>query len=369
MNLSWSYNFDVSSTLAYLLTADKDIERSESEIWRDIFGGNLFGKDYGYKQSIDIKTNPKLPSIWDLNRFITINGGYSVNYNWQNNFTQGVLGRSAGFSNRITLGFSVRVKSIFAPLFKEETSIPLLGQEQQSGKIGGRGKPRSAPQQNVPKRIVDEDLPVAQDSTILAQDSTRLAIDSTAVAEQDSVKGPSSIQKTLEVLKLGLKWVLLDYDNVSVNFSQSSSYVGGGLAGEGTGFNNFWGYNQSSSKGPSRLFMLGLSNNLGPRAPLGNLQDSYTQKNDLTFKTQRPLWEGAQLDLTWSVGWSMNKGITIQTDSLGGAQITNILATGMLDRSFLSLPPTLIFSFLGNGIKKVSELYDPKVCKSRTKSF
>ena len=129
---SWSYNFDVSSTLAYL-TADKDIERSESEIWRDIFGGNLFGKDFNYKQSIDLRTNPKLPSIWDLNRYITINGGYSVNYSWQNNFTQGALGRSAGYTNRITMGFSVRVKSIFAPLFKEESSIPLLVRNNRAG--------------------------------------------------------------------------------------------------------------------------------------------------------------------------------------------------------------------------------------------
>lgn len=354
LNLSLNYNFDVSSTLTDLLTLDKDrkIERSESEIWREIFGGNFFGKDYGYKQNLDFKTNPKLPSIWDLNRFITINGGYSVNYSWQNNFTQGALGRSAGYTNRATLGFSVRVKSIFAPLFKEESSLPSSLSQPESGKIGGRGRPRSSPQQIIQPRLED-DIPIAKDSAMIS-------IDSTAITEQDTVKGPSSIQRTLEYLKLGFKWLLLDYDNVSVNFSQSSSYVGSGLAGEGTGFNNFWGYNQSSSKGPSRLFMLGLSNDVGHRAPGGNLQDSYTQKNDITFKTQRPLWEGAQLDLTWSVGWSMNKGITIETDSLGGVQITNILATGMLDRSFLSLPPTLIFSFLGNGIRKVSELYDSK---------
>jgi len=350
INLSLNYNFDVSSTLAYLLTVDKDIERSESEIWRDILGGDLFGKDYNYKQSLDIKTNPKLPSIWDLNRFITINLGYSSNYSWQNNFTQGELGRSAGFSNRLTMGFSVRVKSIFAPLFKEETQLPSAVQPA-GAKIGGRGRPRSAPEK-VAEQKTEEALPAVKDSSAIS-------IDSMAVAQKDTVTGPGVIQKSLQYLMLGVKWLLLDYDNISINFSQNSSYVAGGLKGEGTGFNNFWGYNQSSSKGPSRLFMLGLSNDAGPRAARGNLQDSYTQKNDLTFKTQRPLWEGAQLDITWSVGWNINKGITIETDSLGGVQITNMLATGTLDRSFLSLPPTLIFSFLGNGIKKVSELYNP----------
>ncbi len=354
INLSLAYNFDVSSTYANLLTTgvNNDIERSESEIWHDIFGGNLFGKDYMYKQSVDIRTNPKLPRIFDLNRYITLNAGYSSSYNWQNNFTQKELGRSAGYSNRLTLGFSVRVKSIFAPLFTEEVKPVQSAPVQPSGKTGGRGRPRSAPEQNIPG-IVPEKKSTAKDSV------SAVKADSMIVTEKDTVKGPGVLKVTLEYLKLGMKWILLDYDNVSVNFSQSSSYVGSGLAGEGTGFNNFWGYAQSPSKGPSRLFILGLSNDAGPRAPNGNLQDTYTQKNDLSFKTQRPLWEGAQLDLNWTVGWSVNKGITIQTDSLGGVQITNLLSTGQIDRSFLSLPSTAIFSFLGNGIKKVNELYDP----------
>ncbi|MFA7229081.1 MAG: cell surface protein SprA, partial [Melioribacteraceae bacterium] len=292
LNLSLNYNFDVSSTYANLLTIDKDIERSESEIWHDIFNGNLFGKDYLYKQSLDLRTNPKLPRIFDLNRYITLSGSYSAGYNWQNNFTQASLGRSAGYSNKISMGFSIRVKSIFAPLFKEEQRVTPAAPAQQTGKIGGRGRTRSAQQQNIPENS-DVIKPVVQDSAVTVADSSEVAL-------VDSVKGPSTVQKTLEYLKLGLKWILLDYDNISVNFSQSSSYVGGGLSGEGTGFNNFWGFRQSDSKGPSRMFMLGFSNNPGPRAPMGNLQDSYTQKNDLTFKTQRPLWEGAQLDLNWT---------------------------------------------------------------------
>ncbi|PKL82706.1 MAG: cell surface protein SprA [Ignavibacteriae bacterium HGW-Ignavibacteriae-3] len=351
LNLSMNYNFDVASTYANLLTIDKDIERPENEIWREILGGNLFGKDYNYKQSLDIRTNPKLPRIFDLNRFIQLSGGYSVNYSWQNNFTQAELGRSAGYSNRITLGMSVRVKSIFAPLFVEESQVNQPVPIQPSGKIGGRGRPRSVPEQNVPRKS-EEGIPIVQDSTVTA-------VDSMVVTEHDTIVGPSSIEKSLEYLKLGIKYLLLDYDNVSVNFSQSSSYTAGGLLGEGTGFNNFWGYNQNSSKGPNRMFMLGLSNNAGPRAAFGNLQDNYTQKNDLNFKTQRPLWEGAQLDLSWNVGWNINKAITIQTDSLGGVQITNLLSTGTLDRSFLSLPPTFLTSFLGSGIKKVNELYNP----------
>ncbi|MCX6174203.1 MAG: cell surface protein SprA [Ignavibacteriales bacterium] len=359
-NLSLNYNFDISSTLAYLL-ANNDLERSESEIWRDVFGGSLFGKDYNFKQSVDLRTNPKLPSIWDLNRYLTLNGSYSVTYQWQNNFTQGVLGKSAGYANRISAGFVIRLKSIFAPMFREEEkkleqNIP---SQSEGGRTGGRRSVRSGNQQNQPQQIPKstEDLPV---KTELAKDSTIVLNDSTIVTKKDTVKSVMrTLNASLEILKLGIKTLLLDYDQITINFSQNSSYTGGGIVGDGTGFNNFWGFSQSDDKGPRRLFMLGLSNDLGPRAPNGNIQDNYTQKNDLSFSTSRPLWEGADLKLDWKVGWGINKSSTIQTDSLGNVSITNMLSTGTLDRSFLSLPPSFIFSFLGNGIKKVHDLYDP----------
>ena len=359
-NLSLSYNFDISSTLAYLIT-ENDLERPESDIWRDIFGGALFGKDYNYKQTLDLRVNPKIPSIWDLNRYLTLNGSYSVSYQWQNNFTQGVLGRSAGYANRINAGITIRLKSIFAPLFLEqekkiEQEIP---SQTEGGRTGGRRSGRGDNQQNQPQQIkkIDEDMPTKIE---LAQDSTEVVSDTTAIVQQDSTKGiMRTLNASLELLKLGIKTLLFDYDQIIVNFSQNSSYTGGGILGEGTGFNNFWGFKQSDYQGPRRLFMLGLSNDLGPRAPKGNIQDNYSQKNDLTFSTSRPLWEGADIKFDWKVGWGINRSATIQTDSLGNISITNMLSTGTIDRSFLSLPSSFVFSFFGNGIKKVHELYDP----------
>ena len=359
-NLSLNYNFDISSTLVYLLT-DKDLERPESEIWRDVFGGSFFGKDYNFKQTFDVRTNPKIPSIWDLDRYITLNGNYSVTYQWQNNFTQGVLGKSAGYANRITTSLLIRLKSIFAPMFREEEkkieqNIP---SQSEGGRTGGRRSGRGGDQQNQAQQIPKntEDIPV---KTELAQDSTNVDNDSTAIVQQDTAKSiMRTLNASLELLKLGIKTLLLDYDQITINFSQNSSYTGGGIAGDGTGFNNFWGFNQNDDKGPRRLFMLGFSNDLGPRAPNGNIQDNYSQKNDLSFSTSRPLWEGADLKLDWKVGWGINKSSTIKTDSLGNISISNMLSTGTLDRSFLSLPPSFIFSFFGNGIKKVHELYDP----------
>lgn len=358
-NLSLNYNFNVSSTLAYLL-ADSTTEKPEGQIWRAIFGGQFFGRDFLYKQSVDLRASPRLPSIFDLNRYITLNSSYSSSYSWQNNFQQGVLGKSAGYSNRLSLGFTVRLKSIFAPLFVEEPPKvqqrrqPELQQHQPAptgGRRSGRGAPRNI-QNPIEKLNGTEAKGIVKDSMLTKQEELK-------IAEKDSVETPSKIMASLEYLKLFFKTILFDYDVITINFNQTSTYTGGGLVGDGTGFNNFWGFSQSSSKGPNRLFMLGLSNDLGPRAPNGNLQDNYSQKNDIDFKTSKPLWEGAQLDLTWKIGWGINRSTTLQTDSLGNVKITNVLSTGTIDRSFLSLPPTFFLSFFGNGIKKVHDLYDP----------
>ncbi len=360
-NLSLGYNFDISSTLAHLLAQD-DIERAEGQIWRDIFGGQFFGRDYNYKQNFDLRTNPKLPSLFDLNRFLTLNSSYSTSYTWQNNFQQEQLGRSAGYSSRLSGSMTIRVKSIFAPLFQEEEKPIQPSQQQVGGRTGGR---RSQVQRETVKREVEKEADFERD--IISKDTVLIKKDSLKTTPQDLEEETDTIEtkasvfsSTLGALKLAMKWLLLDYDQVSVNFSQNSSYIGGGLAGEGTGFNNFWGVKQDYRKGPTRLFMLGLSNNIGPRAPKGNLQDNYTHRNDIDLRTSRALWQGAQIDLSWKIGWGINKSITIQTDSLGVQSLSNIVSTGTIDRSFLSLPPTLIFSFLGNGIKKVHELYDPR---------
>lgn len=370
LNLSMAYNFDISSTLARFLiekVTDEIVrERSESEIWSDIFGGNLFGDDINYRQNFDLRANPKLPSFGDINRYVTLTTSYGVSYSWQNNLTQGELGRSAGYSNRITAGLTIRLKSMVAPLFKSEQPSqqqkqPIPPTQRQEGGRGGRRSQKPAGGE-IKREDTAEDKTALADSTAI-KDTTLFdkrinGEDTTNVTEElvEVEEGPGNLEIGLEYLKLAVKWILFDYDQISINFSQSNSYAGGALAGAGTGFNNFWGINQSYAKGPSRLFMLGLSNDLGPRAKNGNFYDNFTRKNDLNLKTSRPLWEGAQLDINWSVGWSVNQSYTMQSDSLGNVAITNISSTGAIDRSFFSLPLGS-FSLLGGNIKKVHEKY------------
>jgi cell surface protein SprA len=454
LNVGFNYNFDIQSSLAYLLT-ENDMERSESEIWKEIFSGAVFGKDFNYRQNFDLRLNPKVPSIWDLNKYISITTNYSVAYTWQNNFQQEELGRSAGYSNRISAGLNIRLKSIFAPLFRveevkeapkpptqapaqggrrsgtrEQTQQPLIEKPVQqtpqppptaAASPTRRRNPRASMFANntninpadtsglstpliqqdsvartrpiIPVDSVTQNLNLAQtdsvtrnrplfqedpsfDKSIVAHRDSSVIGDSIAFSDStfaDSLDAeiPSEPIYTvgLEYLKLGVKWLLLDYDQISLNFSQQSTLSSSGLKGTGTGFNNFFGIKQSESKGPNRLFMLGLSNKVGSRAPNGNLSDNYSHKNQFDIKTSRPLWEGAQLDLNWTVGWGLNKATTIQTDSLGVVSIKNLTSTGDITRSFVSLPS---FLFISGGIKKVAELYDktaPRPTENLSKAF
>ena len=182
--------------------------------------------------------------------------------------------------------------------------------------------------------------------------------DSLAIEQDSLIQKETTYDATINLLKSIANVIFFDYEQISFNFSQNNTFASSGLEGIGTGFTNFWGINQNENNGPGRLFMLGFSRNAGPRAVNGNLTDNYSQKNSFDFKTQKPLWEGATINLTWNVGWGINKSTTLSTDSLGTITVDNINSTGTLDRSFMSFPNTLVFSMFGNGIKKVNELYD-----------
>jgi len=341
-NIGTSYNVDVASTLSYLETDAYNNQRTEREIWKDIFGGVLFGKDYSYKQTFDLKTSPRLPSFWDLKNYFTLTAGYGVTYQWDNDFRQEELGRRVGFSNRISLGFSLKLKSLAAPLFEEES------------------KNQQSSTQGTPSRNRDFDTGSPEENKLQTQN---LAVkDSmTQSATKDTVlQKPTAISNAILFLKTLTKTVLFDYESITVNFSNDNTASSNGIRAKGTGFKNFWGVSYKEDEGPSRLFMFGLKNDAGPRALTGNLTDNYSQRNSVDLKTSRPLWEGARIDLNWKVGWSVNKSSTFNNKD--GIIIGNKLinSTGTLDRTFFSLPPTFFLSMFKSGIKRVNELYNPK---------
>jgi cell surface protein SprA len=385
LNPSLGYSFEVQSTLAYLLL-DEGMEKSEGQIWREILSGTFFGKDYNFKQTFDLRTIPKIPSIWDLDKYFSLDFSYNSSYAWQNNFQQERLGRSAGYSSRLNAGFNIRLKSLTTPFFEKHDvqdqpaykarHAPAAAPQSTGGRRSGRGAPRTEQAQ-----ITEGNIPGGRDSSLVIKDSVLVPKDSVGVGkdlslESDSLETPKigKITVALEILKQSIKWLFFDYDQIGVNFSQNNSFSAGGMLGQGSGFNNFWGFNYDYQKGPGRAFMLGLTNDVGPRAVKGNFQDSYSQSNTIDIKTSRPLWEGAQLDLKWSVGWGINKTNTIETgsleptyigvDTVGTEQLVSSITTGKLSRSFFSVP------FL-NSIKNVHTLYSeqPDSSKNLSKAF
>jgi len=288
-----------------------------------------------------------------MKRFLDLTFGYSVDYQWQNALTRGDLGKSTGFSNSINFSLTLRLKQLFDPLFEDAPGAtpPPAGRGRRGGEAG-----------------------------------VRPGTDSTAVPADTAGGGGvgRSLAKLKSLLKMLIKYPLLDYDNININFTQTNSAQNSGVVG-GPGFVNFWGrapfFQESDIRyGPSRLFQLGLisdpSGRLtnfrfqgsfpfigwdvepGLRAPGGVLMNSYRQTNRLALKTSRALWEGARIDLNWTVGWSYNRTQNLNTDSTFGiATITNNTTSGTVERSFLTLPDVLFLGVFKSNLKEVSKRY------------
>ena len=379
LNLSSTYNVVINSTLAYLETDRFNLQRPESEIWKNIFSGSLFGIDNSYQQTIDIRTNPTLPSFLDIGKYFKIQMGYSAGYQWMYNLAQGSAGRNAGNSGKSTIGLNLSWKSLTQGLFADvpetKQDQKLLGQNQIT--LSHRGRERNFEEEfrnyDINNQVNNENQNNIKNPNINQTSSDSLKNTNIAIGDQNKTKDTTALvvkkspfKSVYLFLKTITRIVFFDYDQFSFNFSNDNTISKSGLYGTGTGFKNFWGISQNDMNGPSRLFQFGLSGDVGRRAlpPPGTagltLSDNYAQRNSFDFKTQRPLWEGAKIDITWKVAWSLNKSSTLSVDSLGHVTPNGSPnVAGTLSRSFLSFPPVLFFSVFKSGIKTVHEKYDP----------
>jgi cell surface protein SprA len=400
INLSASYNVNISSTLSFLETDQYNNQRSESSIWRDVFSGAFFGRDFQYDQNVELRTNPRLPSLWNIDKNFTLTFGYSTKYSWKTNFMQENLGRSAGYDSRFNAQLTLKLKDLTAPLFEsgpasEQERIANLRQsQQQQMNPRGRGRGRET-ETDTAQAAANLPLPVTAPRNYITADSLyktipdtlfsympdtlkTKALDSLKLVLADSAKRMNERSAVLDsiaaipktpiyktaflMLKLFSKIAFFDYESIQVSFTNDNSFSASGLMAKGNGSLNFLGLTYKENNGPSRLFMLGLNNDIGKRMPGVSIGDNYSQRNNLELKTSKPLWEGARIDLNWKVGWTLQNSNNYTTDENGFILDKGLTknATGSIDRSFLSLPPTLIFSFFKNGIKKVNELYQAK---------
>lgn len=365
-NLSGEYGINIESNLAHFETDSLGNQRRFSFILKDVFFKDRFidfGNDARYSQRFSVNSKPKILPILSLDRFLDLTLGYSVNYSWQNNFQRGDLDKGAGFDNSITANTTFRLKAFTDPWFGPSDGAtppvpPRDGGRRRPGRLPGEGEEGDKPESGAPQDTIDSKSPEPEPET----------------------GSPLAVPKTL--LKYFFKVPFLEYESISISFTQSNRVSSPGVVG-GPGFRNFWGrlpffQPQTLEYGPSRLYQLGIISDpsgtlrfrkssrfpfvgfdteLGPRAANGSLNDTYGQTNRLGFRTNRGLWEGASVDLTWNVGWSINKSTNIQTDSLGIPTPTGVSTSGNIERSYFSLPPALFFKSFKSNLEDVSKKY------------
>ncbi|MEX2116011.1 MAG: cell surface protein SprA [Bacteroidota bacterium] len=332
INPSIDYSLDVASSLAHLEVDEFGRQRSFGEILGDMVGGKKiinFGHDRTYNQTISLNTRLIVPPVLKLDKIIAPSFRYSSRYEWQNNFQAGVLGKNAGRTVNATGGLDITLRVI-------------------ADEIWGSPKP----------------------ATI------RQAADTTG-------RGPSLSDRLDQITRILFKLPFFDWDKLTISFTHSNSSRNNGVLGQ-HGFLNMFGrvpFAQESltGYGPSLLYQLGLSSDPhgdvvvktkggfpfvtgysvpGRRAPNGNLSDIYNQNNSITMRTQRNLWEGARVDLNWTLSWSHNLNRTVRTDSLGFPKELSRTVSGDVSRSFVTFPQTFVFSMFKTGVEEVNKRFD-----------
>ncbi|MDA0986922.1 MAG: cell surface protein SprA [Bacteroidetes bacterium] len=352
LNLSGDYGLDIGSTLVHLETDTLKKQRNFSDILRDLIGREQlisFGQDNTYSQNFNVNTIPRVPSIFNVNKYVTMALRYGVSYRWANNLQQGDLGKGAGWGNSISLNSDISLKAMV------ESWIGASTVDKPSEKIPPRSR---FDEDEVDKNELRSIEKVKEDTTSKTKTEFRAS------------------NQFKNIFKNFIKTPLLDFDRISFSWTQTNSSQNNGIPGR-PGFKNLLGtlpfeeYDQHF--GPSRLYQLGLvseptsdivgieSKNSFPffkfkiesgfRAKNANINDAFTQSNKVQIRTNRNLWEGARIDLNWNIGIDYSRNQSLKTDEFGVPTIVSSISGGGIERSFLTFP-------ILNNIQKVSELYN-----------
>jgi cell surface protein SprA len=201
----------------------------------------------------------------------------------------------------------------------------------------------------------------------------------------DTIIGKSSFNllKNFDpISRILFKNTLFDFEKLSFSFTQTNMSQNPGVRGN-TGFANIFArapFFQSSSieNGPNFLYQFGLISDPngelvlktkgtfpfisgytvpGLRAANASFSDQFSQNNQIAMHTSRPLWEGATLQLDWKLGWTYSANITDTTDSRGMVYSISNMVSGDMDRSYISLPPVLMFKFFNTTLENVNDKF------------
>ncbi|MDD8017499.1 MAG: cell surface protein SprA [Bacteroidota bacterium] len=364
LNVSGDYSVDISSSMVHLELDRYGRQRDFQQILNQMFLQDQlvsFGYDNSYNQSFSVNTKPRVPAFFDLNKYVSLSARYSVGYRWQNSLQQGDLGIGTGWGNNISLTSDVSLKSFVDTWFP---AAPASSNESSSS---------TPPPPTRSRGNRDDD---SADSTVQKVEAPK--IDSTVVPKRTNVG-------LIGIARMLIKTPFLDYDKINVSFTQTNSAQNNGVPGR-PGFTNFFGripfVQQSDRKyGPSRAYQLGLVSvpsaditdifvtgkfpfigfstdaNKQLRAKGASITDAFSQNNKITFRTSRDLWAGARVDLNWNLGWDYSRSQSLHTDSAGHPILVSSATSGAIERSFMTLPPTFIFSMFKSGIEDVAKKY------------
>ncbi|HYF03802.1 MAG TPA: cell surface protein SprA [Patescibacteria group bacterium] len=324
------YSVSSASTLVPFELDEEGRQRTGAEVFRQIMFKNGkfvdFGNENDYKQNITMNFRPKLPDLFSINKFFESSGSFVTNYTWRDPLEANPDIRDAvkqvGFQNTIRVNNTLRLRALGNTWF---------------GETAGAKK------------------------------------DSAAPAEFWSNVG--SVFKT----------IFLDYDNLTLAFTQNNAANNPGAMG-GTGITNFWARGlmfreQNPIYGPSLPYQLGLvgsphgsfsirpsaafpffrfETDPGLRPPNATMQESFTQTSSIDARTARPLWEGATLDLNWKTQFTFNKNQLVDADDFGRPSFSNVNITESYNRTYFSVPTFLTFGLFGNTVEDVIDLYTEK---------
>ncbi len=300
VDINGNYDFRSGSDLTPFETYhdSSQTQRPNSQIFNDIFfnhGLINFGKDLDYAQTVTINPKFNLPF---LDKFMTLNGNYTVRYGWVNPNQIVNIGYNTSYVNTIVGGASLKLKEIF--------SI-----------FGGSGETKLSAN----GRSAD-----------------------TLKQEESNKQGLSGIFKIFKTFFP---------NDIAVTYTQNNAVSNAGVAGL-PGFANFWFYPTSKERfGPSRMYQLGFSLFPGNRAPnLTQISDNFLQANEIILSTSiNPIFpEAITMSLNFKKNWGFTNNLIYASNEVG------YIGFPTSKTSSLGQGNTMFFA---GDIKKFSFAFDP----------
>ncbi|HYM19837.1 MAG TPA: cell surface protein SprA [Candidatus Kapabacteria bacterium] len=219
-------------------------------------------------------------------------------------------------------------------------------------------------------------------------DTVLLPVEPPELPKEEVASEPPITAK--DIAKALIQKPFFDWNGTKFNFVQTNYSLNGALQGSGSGISNMLAKGifapEDDGNGPSRAYQLGLITDPSGRLlikfiptfpfiqfgvrhglrqdnPLGrtvDINDVFTQTNMLELSTSRPLWTGASIRFNWKTSFSYDERDALRIGSNGSINPLQVMKTGDVSRTFLSIPPLPFINVSQSGIQRVGEKWDEK---------